>query len=272
MSFAALNGAKGRLAGSLCGVLILSACGGGGGESSVPLIGAAVTNTGGLIVTQTTATGSRTESGAITVTTDSGTFRSSGGPDGNGVYTATNGDTAQLVQDNLIGGDYDFVSALDITQGGANSRAIVGRAASSTSLNAAAGTTVTYTGEAAITTAAGANIVQHGSNTATITADFATSTVDVSITGASAVGGDVTQVDTVTITGATISDATFSGGTLAATLGGSDVLPGIVGASPTTDVDGAFFGSAADGPAEVGGVALVNGSTGSLSTIFVGDR
>ncbi|MCV6593697.1 MAG: hypothetical protein OIF48_12135 [Silicimonas sp.] len=263
------------------GAVVLAGCGGGGGDGDTitSWTGAAVTANGtNILSTEKTSGQEGQPSGRIRVATAAGTFASTGGPDGSGIYRGANGATAQRVQDNLISDTYAHAVPLVVTQnvGGTQSvsTGVLGPASSTALLQAAAlGGSATYRGEAAIITDNALGTVRHRSGDTRVTADFAGGTVGVTMEGITVPANGVSAtVDRVEITGATISGATFSGGTVTATLGGSDALATITGGGVGTNTtEGVFFGADGAGtqPAEVGGVALVEGNTGSLSATYV---
>lgn len=242
--------------------------------------GSVVTSDGTTLLKQENVSGTLLRStGQLTVKTAIGTFVSNGGPDAAGTYTASNGDTAQRFERNLIAKDYSYMLPLFVTQkvAGTNyvSSGVVGLPTTPEVMGIAAkGATATYTGEAAIIAEHTVNgTVRHASSNTQIVADFAAGTVSATMDGITVPSGKAATIDHMAINGAAISGGSFSGGTATATLGGANALPAITGGGETTDVSGNFFGSSHNGtrPDEVGGVVLIDGNTGSVSATFVGD-
>lgn len=239
--------------------------------------GSTITSEGTPILKAARARGEFNDTtGAITVTTASGTFESDGGPVG-GVYTASNGDEAQVFDTSQIAGSYDHMLPLTVTidVNGTNhvSQGVFGSispAAIMTS-STAFGTAI-FNGEAAITsqnTVTGA--VRHRSSDTRVTANFAAGTVDISMDSISPIAGAAATIDDIDITGATIAGSGYTGGTASVTLSGANALPAITNGGELTSVDGHFFGTSGQLPDETGGVMLVEGNDGSVSAVFVAD-
>lgn len=230
-------------------------------------------------VTRVDTTGSLThDTGAMTVNDGTYTLTDADGFDGAGVLNDGAGGT--LTSDGTQGfsGTYDYVAAYEqnYTSGGTGYSSVgIGGVATSAGDVPTAGS-ATYTGEAAgqiVTATTGTDL---NSGTSTVTADFANGTVDVTMTGFSAVNqatgaATVAPIDTITATGMTIAGNAFSGGTITTSNGGAAV--DVTGASTTKSAGGNFFGYDAtiSAPDETGGVILLQGLGGTVAAGFIAD-
>ena len=280
-------------------VMALTACGGGTTTNPPPVVTtpsyetltstAAKTSTlaGTAIqinntsdaVTRVDTTGSLTHNtGAMTVNDGTYTLTDADGFDAAGVLNDGAGGTFTSDGTQGFTGTYDYVAAYEqsYTSGGTSytSSGIGGVVTSSGDVPTAG--TATYTGEATgqIVTATTGTDLNNG--TSTVTANFGSGTVDVTMTGFSAedqaTGATTTApIDTITATGMTIAGNAFSGGTFTTTNGGAII--DVTGANATGSGSGNFFGYDATNsiPDETGGIILLQGDSGTVAAGFIAD-
>lgn len=271
-------------------VLFLAACGGSSsttptynalnaGASAtpavVPLTGSAVryeTATDSLASQSVTGTVTRA-SEVLALNDGVTTFQSTGGPDGSGVYTGTAaGTSVQPIDAAYISGTYDYVLPYRHEDAASISLGVAGYGTEAAHVPNSG--VASYQGEGMIITNDGLTVRQHRSGTTSVAVDFGAGTADVIMTGVTVpASAAAAVVDDVRITGAAVGATGFSGGTVAATLGGVDALPGITGGGDTVTASGHFYGydASLSGPDEVAGTLLVDGNTGSLQATFVTD-
>lgn len=133
----------------------------------------------------------------------------------------------------------------------------------------------TYTGEAAGGYSNTTDAYDLEGGASTITANFGTQTVNVAMTGFTAVNkssGSSEDVgfNQVRITGMRIDRNQFEGGTIATLANGTEVQ--IVGTVSQQEALGRFFGlDSTNAPDEAGGIAYLAGENGSVTTIFLAD-
>lgn len=256
--------------------LAVAGCGGSSGVTR-GWSGSTIKSVGTPVLATERASGSlKVSGGAISITTSTGKFTSDGGPSG-GVYTAANGDEAQVFDASLISQTYDHMIPLIVTVDvdGVNhvSQGVFGDISPADIMaSSQVFGTATFNGEAAITSQNNvAGAVRHRSSDTVVTANFATGNVDVAMSSITPIAGAAATIDHVQITNATIAESGFSGGTATVSLGGVNALPAITSGGDVTSIDGHFFGTSGQLPDEVGGVLLVEGNTGSVSAVFVAD-
>jgi hypothetical protein len=126
----------------------------------------------------------------------------------------------------------------------------------------------TYTGAADVTVTNGGSAQHLANGTSSLSANFAAGTADLTLNGFTAANS--ATVDTITATGMTISGSGFSGGTVLTKKADSTV--NVTGTPTTSSVSGTFFGynAATSAPAEMAGVLLINGPTGTVTGAFIG--
>lgn len=280
-----------RLAPLMLTALTLSGC---GGSAVAPIT---------YLTLSDTASGSNTlggfalqsngSTGDYAVVNSSGTVTNPTGPltitlaDGSGTVTLPNGftggafsdGTATVLADGTQGFSiYDYVQAYEqsYSHSGVNYDlpiAIVGVITRGVDMPSSG--SASYTGEAIAQiiqqTAGwslrdGASLVQAGFG--------AGGTVDVTMTSFTATdatgNGNPSPIDTIEVTDMTLSGGRFSGGTIVTTLNGNAV--NLTGSLSTLTSSGGFFGPVTGGaPAEVAGVLLYQGSTGTLTAAFIAD-
>lgn len=285
-------------------IMLLSACGGGGGGASVQatdvpvqqrvvpsyqtldskaeatssLGGIALRSngaTGSLDVTQSTGTITH-NSGAIVLDDGTYSFSDSDGPDANRVLT--DGRSTVVRGSRSFTGTYEYVTVYEQTyvSGGVTFDTngifgVVTRPADIPTTGSA-----TYTGEAAAQLVTSTEGFDLSNGTSTVTADFGSGTVDVTMTGFTATNlatgnAGPAPIDTITATGMQIAGNRFSGGTVSTTNGGATASP--TGPNTTAVAQGAFFGydTANSTPDEVGGIFLMQGDNGIITGGFIAD-
>lgn len=274
--------------------LIALALAGCGGSAVAPISylslsdSATGTNTlGGIALQSSSATGE------YAVVNSSGTVTNPNGPltitlvDGSSSVTLPTGftgssqtdGTATLLADGSQGFTiYDYVQAYEQTysHGGINYDlpiAIVGVITRGVDMPSSG--SASYSGEAI------AQIIQQTEGWALtdgsslVQANFgAGGSVDVTLTGFTATdatgNGNPSPIDTINVANMTLSGGRFSGGTITTELNGTPV--NLTGSLSTLTSSGAFFGPATGGaPAEVAGILLYQGSTGTLTAAFIAD-
>lgn len=282
---------------------LLSACGGGGGGSSDPLppasgggtpapppryetldSAAAKTSTLGGVALRSNGT-----SGALDVVTTSGRTTHNTGNTiiTDGTYSLTdvdgfNGGNALTDRISTITADlasgYEYATAYDQSyqSGGVtyDSRGVAGVVISGSDMPKTG--SATYSGDAQAQVVVAAQGFDLSNGKSTVSADFATGRVDVTMTGFTATdqktGNAATApIDTISATGMSISGNGFSGGTVTTSNAGTTV--NVTGANTTTTAQGAFFGydAAASAPDEVGGLTLQKGDDGIVTGGFIAD-
>ena len=253
----------------------LSACGGGGGGGTSDPVGVPVLNFTDPYPgdsTETLAVLGLDTSGTPGTTAQTGTFnQNSNRITGSDLAGDTN---SSLTFSDLTGGGrvlfstpngQRFSRIFDNTGTGGSSLGVVGMVPRTTDVPGS--NTVTYSGSSVVSIADSSGVYDLA-GTASVTANFGTGNVDVtlgSLSGTQQVTGGATNavsnVTTVSITGATISGAGFSGGAVSAT--GFNT-------SGTQSHEGSFFGNS--GVQEAGGVVAVDGSTTDILGLYLTNR
>lgn len=275
---------------------LLTACGGGGGGgggSDTPSYEtlnstAAKTSTlGGVAIRSNGASGALdvvTTSGTMThntgnTTITDGTYSLTDADGFNGGTTLTDG-TSTITADGTQGftGTYEYVTAYEqsYTSGGTT---YVSTGVGGVITNASDVPTngnATYTGEASGLVVTATQGFDLNGGTSNVTADFASGTVNATLTGFTAIDqatgtAAIAPIDTITATGMTLSGNGFSGGTITTTNAGTAV--DVTGANTASTAQGAFFGYDASNsaPDEVGGAILLQGDDGIVAGGFIAD-
>jgi hypothetical protein len=253
---------KSMLASAACATF-LSACGGSGPNATAtigvtPPTYATLANTSGG---NSEVSGGAVSSDDFSTTALDGTFAHAS----NSVFfTTPSGGTASASTADF--NTYDYARPIDINVGGTVYAGVFGIETSAADV--ARSTDATYTVEFEGVYLSGTSPETLANWSGTLTADFGSNDVDMSVTGAGSAA-----IDQFTVTDATISGSQITGGTLSTLQGGSAV--DVTGTS--SGLNATFFGF--DGvlfaPDEVGGVISSQGSGpnagNTLTGAFIGD-
>ena len=245
--------------------------GGSATDAAVPLGGTALrsnNSTGALDITAITGE-INYSTGATTVGDPTLTVTDTTGFSGTGVLTDGTTTLSQINTPISTSG-YNYVIAYQepYRSGGVNydSTGFVGVVTSAADVQAAKN--ATYTGTADVTVTNGGTSQRLKNGTSSLAVNFSGGSADLTLNGFSSTATPL--IDTVTATGMTISGTGFSGGTVATSKSGVNVV--VTGANTTGSASGAFYGynATTSAPAEIAGVLLVKGDTGTITGAFIG--
>lgn len=285
---------------------LISGCGGGGGGDTVTpapsipsyeVLGsstAATSDLGGVFLRSNGTTGALelvANSGTTThdtgnTTITDGTYSLTDADGFAGGNTLTDGSSTIAVDTSTYAGTYEFVAAYEqsYTVDGVtfDSTGFGGIITAAQDIPATG--TATYVGGASGTLITATQGFDLNAGTSQVTANFGSGNgVDVTLTDFTSIdqtNGNATAapIDTIAVNGMTITGNGFSGGTITTKLDGDTIS--VTGANTTSAAQGAFYGYsteqvAADGtissPDEVGGLILVQGDDGILTSSFIAD-
>ncbi len=241
--------------------------------STIGGIVARTNNTTGLVSFVNLSGTLKHDTGATTLSDGTISVTDPDGGDDNGVLS--DGTNSLVVGSS---GSYDYVTTVrsSYIEGGTSfdTSGFAGVVTSAEDMPSTGGATYTGESQGVLVTATQGFDLNDGSST--VTADFASGTVDVELSGFTVtdqVTGNaaVAPIDTVKVTGMTISGNGFAGGTFATTNAGADV--NVTGANTSSQTAGTFFGydTATKTPDEVAGVTGSRGDDALLGAAFIAD-